>query len=620
VIARGRLVPDGRALRVALGALIAAVLVAFASIAWAAAPGTAWATADQLLTVVLAVWVLALLPWRPVWAEVLMGLFGLAAAVVLGGALVSGLRAEELTRLFIEDRWASPIGYPNGLGNFGLFAALPLIAISAHPGRPVLMKAGTLGVATLLAGCALLPESRGSIVALFLAVPVLIALSPLRWRVTARVVVMGALLVFVVGPPIDHMTNVAAASDVVSGAVEDAARAIAGAACLAALAGLFLALAEARVSLGERGTRLARLSGIAAVAAILLAAGGTAVVKADRIQREAERQKAAWDKPQELYAITDAERNRSRLLSANPLQRYEYWHISLDAFAERPVGGLGAGGFEARYTKVRAYDKYANFPHSLFMRVLAETGILGVLAVLVFVGAVLAGLLARLRGASTGERTVVAGALSSAVLFTVHAQLDWLEEFPALAGPALGFLVVAMVVRRGGETAPPSPLAARRGLAGGVVIGLAALASVGAPYLAVRYKERAQVVWRSDRAAAYRDLDRAASMDPLDDGAYLVEGTIALQTRDFSRARRAFEDALAREEGWLAHFELALIEAAEGDQRAAMRQLSQAGVLNPLEPAITAAHEEILTGEGVDPIRLNKRLFESPLFKARRLT
>jgi O-antigen ligase len=622
-IGGGRLVPDGAEARAALGALAFLVALAFLSTSWSESKAGTWEAASQFLTVLLAVWTLALLPWRPASAQLFFALFAGGAAIALGGSLVSALSADDLTNRFIENRWAQPIGYPNGLGNFGFFAALPMLAISAAPGRSVPAKAGALALATFLGGCALLPQSRGSVVAVMVALGVLVLLSPRRWRAAARVAVFGAALAAVASPVFD-VYDAAVAGSGAGAALDDAFLAIVGATLVAGAAGLGLALLESRVRLGENGERMAQRAGLAATALLAVGAIGVAAVNADRIDRFVDRQRDAWESP--AVKFEDADRSRgTRLLSSDPLQRYQYWHVSLDAFADKPLAGIGAGGFGDLYTRVRNETKYSDYPHSLFMRILAEGGILGVLGVLAFLAAVLAGLARGMREARPGDRAVAAGALAAASAFIVHAQLDWLEEFPALIGPVIAFLLIATVVRR--REAEPEPEAeesrpalARPALAAALVAAVVVWAVLVPQYASLRYRERAIAIWRTDAPKAYRDLDRASALNPFSGAARLTEGTIALQRREFPRAREAFEASLEREQAWLAHFELALVLAAEGDTGAAVRQLERARTLNPQEPAISAAEKEIASGKVVDPVRLNRRLFESPLFISRRLT
>ena len=619
VVGGGRLVPRGVSERAALGALALLCTLAFASTAWADAAGTAFATAAQFLTVVLAAWTLALAPWRPGAAQLLMAAFAAGAAFAVGQALVSATSATDLTYRFVAERWADPIGYPNGLGNFGFFAALPALAVSASPGRGIAAKALTLGLAGFLASSALLPQSRGAVLGVLAGVLVLIACSPRRWGMVARLLVVGGA-VAIAAPAVFAVHDAAGARVGVGDALDDAVGAIALASAVAALAGLVLALVEARVRPGERAARASRVLGFAATGLVVIAALGAAAVNADRIDRFVERQQDRWERPAE--SVLEEEGEGSRLLSDNPLQRYRYWHVSLDAFADRPVAGIGAGGFETRYIRERTETKYASFPHSLVMRALAEGGLLGLLGMVAFLVAALAGVLRGLRGAAADDRTVTAAALAAGTCFLLHAQLDWREEFPALGGPAVAFLLVAAVVRRraGADDDPrPAPLRAPA-LAGAIAVAVLALAVLAPQYASVRYRERAQAIWRTDAEKAYRDLDRAAALNPLSDLPHLFTGTIALQRDDLPRAREAFEAAIERDDEWLSRFELALTLAAQGDREAAMRQLERAQALNPQEPAIPAVREEIKSGKDVDPVRLNRRLFESPLFNNRRLT
>jgi hypothetical protein len=616
----GRLIPAGIPERVALGALAALCALAFLSTGWAEVSGTAFEAATKFLTVVLAAWTIALAPWRSASAHLLMVAFAAGATFAVGDALLSAVAATDLTERFIDGRWAEPIGYPNGLGNFGFFAALPALAVSASAARGIATRTLALTLATFLSASALLPQSRGAVLALLAGAIVLVAFSPLRWRVVARLAVVAAAMALA-SEPVFAVLDAAEEGTGVGDALDDAVRALLLVTLGGAVAGLVLALLESRVRVGEGVERAGRVAGFAAVGLVVLGAVGAAAVNADRIDRFVERQRVAWEGSQG-ETFQQERTGSSRLLNDDPLQRYEYWHVSLDAFRSRPLAGVGAGGFEARYIRDRDETKYSAYPHSLFMRALAEGGVLGVLGMLAFLGAVLAGVLRGLRHAGREDRIVTAAALAAGVCFLLHAQLDWLEEFPTLAGPAIAFLLVAAVVRRretGQDEAPPGRLGIPA-IAAAVVVAVLALVAVAPPYAALRYRERAMAIWRTDTAKAYRDLDRAAGLDWFGDLAHLSEGTIALQRDDLPRARKAFEAAIERDDNWLARFELAVTLAAQGDEEAATRQLEKARSLNPQEPAITAAQEAIDGEEAIDPVRLNRRLFESPLFKPPRLT
>jgi tetratricopeptide (TPR) repeat protein len=242
---------------------------------------------------------------------------------------------------------------------------------------------------------------------------------------------------------------------------------------------------------------------------------------------------------------------------------------------------------------------------------------------LVFAAAAVAGVARAVCGATVAERGVIAAAVGVSAYFLVHGSFDWLEAYPVLAGPALAALFLALRIRPEADprtsrwvSAMPRPAVAVAGAA----VALMAAWSLLVPWLAIRFQQRAADTWRADPAGAYADLDRAASIDPLAVGPLLTEGIIAVERSDLDRARRSFREALGREDHWVAHYELAVLAATAGNKRAAMRQLQMAARLNPQDRVIPAARKDFESGARIDPRELTGRLFESPLFIARRLS
>jgi tetratricopeptide (TPR) repeat protein len=434
-----------------------------------------------------------------------------------------------------------------------------------------------------------------------------------------------AVALWAASGPIFAVYDAATAGHRIGPELDRAVRAMFLAAAGAGLAVLAVSLVESRIRLGERGVRVARLSGVALLAVLVLGVGVVGVAKSEGISNTVHDQWNAMLHPGGAFPGEDQssqESSGSRLLSTNPVQRYDYWRVALDGFRDHPVAGLGAGGFDDRYEADRRYPKHSAYPHNVALRALSELGLLGGLLTLAFVAAVGWGLLRGLAGSSPGERGLVAAGVAAAAYFLVHGEFDWIEAFPVMMGPALALPLVALIARE----RPSGAGGLQRPRLRGPVIGLVALAAVAAavsfalPWLAVRYRERAVQTWRANAPAAFADLDRAARLDRLNAAPLLVEGSIALQLGDDARAVASFEEAARREPSWLAHFELGLIAGARGDKRAAMRQLEAAKRLNPPEPAISAAQAVIRRGRNVDPVGLSRRLFESPLFNLRRLT
>ena len=320
------------------------------------------------------------------------------------------------------------------------------------------------------------------------------------------------------------------------------------------------------------------------------------------------------------FAGADDTADASRLTDVDPLQRYDYWRVAVGGFRENPVFGTGAGGFEYRYAGDRRYDKLSKYPHNLTLRVLGDTGIVGLAIFAVFAFALVAALLAGWRTAGLTERGVAAAGLGVAVYFFVHGQFDWLEAYPVLAGPALALPFAAAGVRAG--AAPPrAPVRLGRAVppaGAAVVLVLAAL--LVSPWLAIRWTDRAVDTWRVAPAAAYRDLERAADANAASITPLLYAGVIAVERGEDRRAGRYFDRVLTREDHWLAHYELAGLAGSRGDEATARRELGLAARRNVREPAIAEALQDLDDGKRISAALLLRRLSEVPLSEGRRLS
>jgi hypothetical protein len=118
---------------------------------------------------------------------------------------------------------------------------------------------------------------------------------------------------------------------------------------------------------------------------------------------------------------------RFRTLETN---RWHYWEVALDTFAEQPLTGSGVHGFAADWFERRDIDEAVQDAHSLYIETLTELGLPGLALLLCFL-------------AATGVALVRAGepgwAAASAV-WALHAAVDWDWEMPALT---LVFLLLA---------------------------------------------------------------------------------------------------------------------------------------------------------------------------------
>ncbi|MEA2124257.1 MAG: hypothetical protein QOI80_1039 [Solirubrobacteraceae bacterium] len=610
VASAGRLLPATPTTRRALLILIAFTAWCFISLIWSDARGPAWEAADLLLVALAGVWTLALAPWRTRTATVAMIAFSAAAGVVCIVALLTALQATDLTSRFEDFRFSPPLDYPNTTAAFAFMAAMPPLLLAARPDASIPAKALGQGLATFLAAYALLPQSRGSILGGLAAVVVLALTVPFRWRLTLHALLL-ALAVLIAAGPVGDVYSAASESGKASGALGDALTAILIATAAGVVGGLALAVAEDRVVLDEGRKRTARIAGIAAAALVALAIAGVGVAKSSSISDTLSDQWRSLKHPGIAYGGEKANGAGSRLSSVDPLERYDYWRVSLDGFRANPLGGVGAGGFEHRYQSERRYPKPSRYPHNLVLKVLGDTGIVGAGLMLAFLIVLARGLITGTSALALRVRVIAATATAMLAYFLAHGLFDWLEAYPVLLGPALAFPLVALVVcgraeherlRRKGHAVPPPPAVPSRPVwaVAGVGAALAFLSLLG-PWLSLRYRDRASNTWRTNVATAYRDLDRAAGLDPLSPQPYVLQGVIALSNGDVVKAQDGFRRALDREDQWLPHFALGAIAADAGDRALARRELEAAARLNVRDTFLPEVSKRVLSAKGLLP-------------------
>jgi hypothetical protein len=613
-----RLLPAPREARWALLCFAAFTAWSFLSIAWSDAPGDAWEAADTLLVTLLGAWTLALVPWRPSTAWIFIGVFCAGACVACAVPLVQALGEADLTGRFTDLRWNEPLNYPNTAAAFALLAAVPALVAAARPDLPVVAAAVAQAVASFLAGYSLLAQSRGSILGAAAALLIVTLLVPFRWRFVLHAALLGLVMFVVAGPAIDLYD--AADAGRASSALEDAARAILVGTAIGAAGGLLLALAGRRVVLGDRGRRWARITGIATAVACIGLAGGVAAAHDDTIRRTLDDQWQFLTHPGSVYTgVPETERDlENRLADANPRERYDYWRVSVDAFRDAPLGGMGAGGFEHRYTPERRYISLSRYPHNLVMRVLGENGLVGVALMAGLLAALVLGLLRGRRGLSPPARALVAAAAGVSAYFFAHGAFDWVEVYPVLSGPALGLPLMALAARR--EPGAPGRLG-RPLIAAAGAVAVAAAVALTLPWLSVRYIDRGVQLARTNPAAALADFRRAADLNPLDARPLDLEGGLAIGRGDLGRARAAFAESRARQDAWLSHLGLALVAAAQGDRAAGVREAHRALRLNPMSEPLQEVVERLEHGKGrVDPARMLRDALATPQFSVERIS
>jgi hypothetical protein len=637
--------------KIAVGALAGYTALSFASILWAAVPGDAWEGANRTLLYLLVFALFALWPQRGRSAVLLLGgwavaMIGLAAFVALH---VDAASARSLQSLIPEGRLVYPAGYVNANAAMWLMAFWPSLLLARSERLPWGLRGVLAGGAVLLAEVALLSQSRGSLFATAVMLVLVFALLPGRVR-TFAVLVPVAAGIGVAAPAVLHVGDHLKNGLVQPSTTHSATVAIFAAALVVGLAVAIGAAVEQRRSFSA-GTAKRVHRSIAALAALTLVAilvGGLAAAG-----NPVKRIEHGWHTFKVGYSADST--SGSRLVSGLGSARYDFYRVALDEFAAHPLLGIAADNFQQQYLAHRRSEETPHYPHSVELRTLAETGLIGSLLALVGLGAALVAAARGLRGPDPLGRAVVAAALGGFAYWAVHGSVDWFWEFAGLGASAFALLGIACALaprssaalaptdipvpqtspapavrhvtgtssiaeEAGGArpqspstaTADPPPRPARLrwlGIGLGVLAAALAALSLAAPWLSELEIESAARIWPHAPQTAYARLNDAASLNPLGDEPYLVAGSIALRFDDLARADHEFALALARQPGdAYATLERGAIASTENEPRRALALLARAARLNPRDQLTRQALQLVREGKRVNVEELNRSI------------
>jgi tetratricopeptide (TPR) repeat protein len=619
--------------KVALACLALYTALSYFSILWAAVPGDAWEGANRTLLYLMVFALFALWRARGASAALLLSLWtlaliGLAGYVALRMDVATG---KSFDGLFVSERLSYPAGYPNATAAQWLMAFWPALLLARGARMPWGLRGLLAGGAVVLADVALLSLSRGSLYATPVAIVLVFAFVPDRLRTFATAVPV-ALGIGATAPLLLRVGDRIRAAQSPYTATHTAVLAMFAAALLAGLVVAACAAFESRrpVSPGlARGVR----RGVAAVALATLLAVlvGGLVVAGNPLTRV----RHGWDSFKGGYSAEAATSNR--LLSGLGSNRYDFYRVALDEFKSHPLVGIGADNFQQQYLAHGRSEETPRYPHSVELRTLVDTGLLGALLAVVGLGAaLLAGWRAMRRADDPLGRTVAAAALAGFAYWTIHGSFDWFWEFAGLGASAFALLGVVCSLVPARARARARALSAARAagrstdaLGGGAealtkryrpigrlclyasagVLTLVAAASLLAPWLSERQIQNAARIWPKAPLVAYSRLNDAADLNPLSDRAYLVAGSIASRFGDFARAEHYFSLALGRvPDDAYATLELGAIASEVGERERALTLLERAVRLNPRDPLTLQALQTARSGKRVSVDALNRSI------------
>lgn len=575
--------------RLALGLLLGFVAWTALSITWADAQGHALEATNQLLLALASAFVFALTPWTERRATAVMGLFSVAFMVASVVTLLSATYGAFPAGSFSEGRFSEPLGYAGASTAFAAMAVWPALAISSRTAVPAWVRGAFFAVAVVQADLAFLPQARGGAVGLAVSAAFFAFFARPRAWAMARILLAAAAVALSV-EPILHASTVANDGGAIKPALESAVLGLAIVTAVSVAIGWLLAIAERRAPEfpGTRQARQVRVPlaiGAGVVVVILLAVFGG---------RASNSIKDHWDE----FKAGKVSESGSHLTEVGDPERYDYWRVGVKVTGENPLAGVGAGNYQDVYTVDRHEEKHSKYAHEIWLRFSSETGLIGVGLFIAFLVVGYFAVWRRRRSVSAGVASLCAGLLAATAYFLVHASVDWIDQFPALLGPALAFVFVAT------RLSDPPPARAQRHhavtMVGGIVLtGLALVALVPA-YLSVRFVDRAEHEWPTDPARAYSSLDRAGYLNPLSADPDLTEGDIAVARGEERRARAAFESAVSKEDSWYPHFMLASLASQAGERKRAVAQMVRAKELDPLDEGVIVGLRQLRHGKRLE--------------------
>ena len=419
-----------------------------------------------------------------VWTVAMIGL-AVFVALHVNAAAHSSARLEALLP---GGRLVYPAGYVNASAAQWLMAFWPALLLAREARLHWSLRGLLAGGAVLLAEVALLSVSRGALYATPVMLVLVFALLPGRARTFALLVPVAAGIgaavpsVLRVGERIEHGQPAASAVHAATAATFIAALAVgllvALGAAIESRSRLSEASAEARAPGRRRGrARHARRG----ARGRLDRRGQPGHARAPRLGHVQERQ---W-----LRREQRREQSSDRAGSGATATTSTGWRWT-NSSRIRSSGSARTTSSEQYLVHGRS-DETPHYPHSVELRTLTETGLVGALLALVGLGAALMAGWRALRGSDPLGRAVAAAALAGFAYWVVHGSFDWFWEFAGLGAPAFAMLGLACAL------APRRVAPRRRWLTGGQG------SSVPCGTLALAHIERSGA-WASSPARSWR--------------------------------------------------------------------------------------------------------------------
>ena len=581
------------------------------SIAWADVRADAWDGANRTLLYLLVYLLFVTRKWRPTVTAFLLGGFSFGVTLIGGIEVLRAVHAGTPLHFFIAGRLAAPIAYPNATTALFLTAAWPALFLSSRREVPILARGVMLASAGVLVELALLGQSRGSLFAVPLVGALYIAVVPGRARSILALIPVG-LAALASGNALLDVYTAVTTSQGVGSALVSARRDIFWSAVALFAVGVLAGLLDRRVSVPAPVARTARgVVGGVATAGVVATAVALILVFGNPIARAAD----GW---RQFRENANTPQTKLHLVSGFGSKRYDLWRVAVIEFKRSPLTGIGADNFAVPFLVQRKTTQAPLYPHSLELRLLSQTGVVGTLLFAGFLAFAAMGVWRSLRRGDEFARGVTGVAAIAFAYWLIHGSVDWFWEIPALGAPA--FMCLGLALRTTSADDPSEdralevPPRARRWLVPAtLVLALFAACSLVFPWIAARELDAAAGNWRANPTKAFDRLDLARHLNPLTDKPDLAAGLIAGRLGDRERQRDAFARALRRNsKNWYAYLELGIVDSLAGRRASARADLRKARMLNPRDPVVLQMAQRVNEGRAVSQAAVD-RLFAERL-------
>ncbi|UGS38829.1 O-antigen ligase family protein [Capillimicrobium parvum] len=573
-IAGGGLPLGGRWTKVMLAGIWGFAAWALLSALWSTSPSAAWeGGARDLFYAALVTVPIVLVPRGRVIEVLGLGLVaGIAALALL--TLVRMLIGDD--GLFLAGRLDAPVGYRNATALLFALGVWPLLALAAR-GEKRAFRAAAFSLAVLCLALAFLTQSRGIVIGLGVGAVVALGLGPERIR-RAWLGVLAVVLIAIFSSGLLTPYN---AFDGGQGVVQDGdiSRAAWTTLLLMVVAfgvGLAIALVDNGLRTGSEGIRVARLAARAGLVLIVIVGivGGLMVV--GNPVSEA-RQK--WD---EFTANETIATGATRYANVSG-QRYDLWRVSLNAFADNPITGVGEASYPFEYYGHRNNDRNLDDPHGLPFQVLSELGLVGAILMGAFLVGAIGVLVTRWRHVPQPRQRLASGLAASGAVLIGQSMVDWMWRIPGVTGLGLLCLGIGVALVLDPATAPSRrlPAAWRAVTAGALAIAVVAVAVL---YLSDFYVRQARADAADSPAKQLSAARTASKLNPVSVVPWYLMASAHESDGQLAEARSDLLKALDKEPGNFATMGvIGDFYARQGRYRAARYWYGRALKLNPVD-------------------------------------